>query len=101
MCYYFDGERYGKLQTAYKLLDKSQIVMIDNLHVHYITAIYNTAFNIVNSFVNEADIVDSGDNTGKNPYKTLCLVSFKTLRLRSSLFFMFFSPSVKMSSFLA
>lgn len=67
-CYYFNGERYKKLQIAYNLLDKSQISMIDNLHVHYITAIYNTAFNIVNSFVNEADINESG----KNPYKTIC-----------------------------
>lgn len=68
-CYYFNGERYAKLQTAYNLLEKSQISMIDNLHVHYITAIYNTAFNIVNSFVSD-DM--AGDNSGKNPYKTLC-----------------------------
>lgn len=68
-CYYFNSERYEKLQLAYNLLDKSQISMIDNLHVHYITAIYNTAFNIVNSFVNETDIVEI---PGKNPYKTLC-----------------------------
>lgn len=65
-CYYFSGERYKKLQIAYNLLEKSQISMIDNLHVHYITAIYNTAFNIVNSFVSD------GDSSGKNPYKTLC-----------------------------
>lgn len=74
MCFYFDGIKYTKLQMAYSLLDKSQILMIDNLHVHYITAIYNTAFNIVNSFVNETDIVDSSENSGKNPYKTLCSV---------------------------
>lgn len=46
--------------------------MIDNLHVHYITAIYNTAFNIVSSFVNESNITETSDNSGKNPYKTLC-----------------------------
>lgn len=74
MCFYFDGIKYTKLQMAYNLLDKSQISMIDNLHVHYITAIYNTAFNTVNSFVNETDIVDYNENSGKNPYKTLCLV---------------------------
>lgn len=67
-CYYFNGERYRKLQVAYNLLEKSQISMIDNLHVHYITAIYNTAFNIVSSFVDE----EIGDNSGKNPYKILC-----------------------------
>lgn len=68
-CYYFNGERYEKLQVAYNLLEKSQISMIDNLHVHYITAIYNTAFNVVNSFVDETEATD---NAGKNPYKILC-----------------------------
>ncbi|KAH1011506.1 hypothetical protein HUJ04_000858 [Dendroctonus ponderosae] len=72
MCYHFDGERYFKLQAAYDLLEKSHVAMIDNIHVHYITAIYNSSFNIVNSYVSSGDVLDSGDNTGKNPYKTLC-----------------------------
>ncbi|CAG9770249.1 unnamed protein product [Ceutorhynchus assimilis] len=72
MCYHFDKDRYSKLQAAYDLLEKSQVAMIDNIHVHYITAIYNSSFNIVNSFVSTGEIMDSGDNSGKNPYKTLC-----------------------------
>lgn len=75
MCYHFDGERYFKLQAAYDLLEKSHVAMVDNIHVHYITAIYNSSFNIVNSYVSSGDVLDSGDNTGKNPYKTLCQVS--------------------------
>ncbi|XP_066144425.1 syndetin isoform X1 [Euwallacea fornicatus] len=72
MCYHFDSERYRKLQLAYDLLEKSQVAMIDNIHVHYITAIYNSSFNIVNSFVASTDVLESGVNGGKNPYKTLC-----------------------------
>ncbi|XP_018562403.1 syndetin [Anoplophora glabripennis] len=72
MCYHFDGERYCKLQKAYNLLEKSQVSMIDNLHVHYITAIYNSSFNVVHSYVTSAEILDSTENSGKNPYKTLC-----------------------------
>lgn len=89
MCFYFDGIKYAKLQMAYTLLDKSQILMIDNLHVHYITAIYNTAFNIVNSFVNETDI-DNADTSGKNPYKTLCSVR-NLLILEKNFLGLFFS----------
>lgn len=74
MCYHFDSERYCKLQKAYNLLEKSQVSMIDNLHVHYITAIYNSSFNVVHSYVTSADILDSTENSGKNPYKTLCQV---------------------------
>ncbi|KAJ8933780.1 hypothetical protein NQ314_013816 [Rhamnusium bicolor] len=72
MCFHFDGDRYCKLQMAYDLLEKSQVSMIDNLHVHYITAIYNSSFNVVHSYVTSADILESTENTGKNPYKTLC-----------------------------
>ncbi|KAJ8954131.1 hypothetical protein NQ318_005725 [Aromia moschata] len=72
MCFRFDGERYSKLQLAYNLLEKSQVSMIDNLHVHYITAIYNSSFNVVHSYVTSADVLDSTENSGKNPYKTLC-----------------------------
>lgn len=74
MCYHFDSDRYSKLQVAYNLLEKSQVAMIDNIHVHYITAIYNSSFNIVNSYVTSTDMLDSSENSGKNPYKTLCQV---------------------------
>lgn len=74
MCYHFDSQRYSKLQLAYDLLEKSQLAMIDNIHVHYITAIYNSSFNIVNSFVDSVDVLESGENPGRNPYKVLCQV---------------------------
>ncbi|KAL1502132.1 hypothetical protein ABEB36_007324 [Hypothenemus hampei] len=72
MCYHFDNARYSKLQAAYDLLEKSRVAMIDNIHVHYITAIYNSSINIVTSYVASADILDSSENSGKNLYKTLC-----------------------------
>ncbi|XP_049824964.1 syndetin isoform X2 [Aethina tumida] len=72
MCFHFDGERYGKLRKAYNLLDKSDVSMIDNLHVHYITAIYNSSFNVVHSYVTSTDVLDNSENSGKNPYKILC-----------------------------
>lgn len=49
--------------------------MIDNLHVHYITAIYNSSFNVVNSYVVSTEVLDSTENSGKNPYKAVCQVN--------------------------
>ncbi|KAJ3650826.1 hypothetical protein Zmor_016905 [Zophobas morio] len=71
-CYHFDPDRYEKLLLAYNLLDKSEISMIDNLHVHYITAIYNTSLNVVHSYVTSPEALENTDTSGKNPYKTLC-----------------------------
>ncbi|RZB39971.1 DUF2450 domain containing protein [Asbolus verrucosus] len=71
-CFHFDPERYQKLLLAYNLLEKSEISMIDNLHVHYITAIYNSSFNVVHSYVISAEVLENNDTSGKNPYKTLC-----------------------------
>ncbi|XP_074039810.1 vacuolar protein sorting 50 isoform X1 [Leptinotarsa decemlineata] len=71
-CFHFDGDRYRKLQAAYNLLEKSSLSMIDNLHVHYITAIYNSSFNVVQSYISSPDILESSENSGKNPYKILC-----------------------------
>lgn len=75
MCFHFDNQRYAKLQAANILLEKSQISMIDNLHVHYITAIYNSSLNVVHSYVTSAEVLESTENSGKNPYKTLCQVN--------------------------
>ncbi|XP_050500093.1 syndetin [Diabrotica virgifera virgifera] len=72
ICFHFDKERYRKLQAAYDLLEKSQVSMIDNLHVHYITAIYNSSFNVIQSYISSPDILDSSENSGKNPYTVLC-----------------------------
>ncbi|KAG5891776.1 hypothetical protein JTB14_006964 [Gonioctena quinquepunctata] len=71
-CFHFDRMRYKKLLAAYNLLEKSQVSVIDNLHVHFITAIYNSSFNVVQSYVSSPDLLDSTENSGKNPYKTLC-----------------------------
>ncbi|KAL3271973.1 hypothetical protein HHI36_022442 [Cryptolaemus montrouzieri] len=70
-CLHFNGNYFAKLQEAFRLLEKSQSSVIDSLHVHYITAIYNQSLNIVQSYVSSPDII-AGDTTGKNPYKTLC-----------------------------
>lgn len=70
MCYYFDSSRYTKLQSAYKLLGKTQIA-VDHLHMHYISAIYNTSVNIVHVYAAQ-DINDVTENGGKKPYKKLC-----------------------------
>lgn len=78
MCYYFDGVRYSKLQRAFKLLGKTQIA-VDHLHMHYISAIYNTSVNIVHVYASN-DFNDLADNSGKKPYKKLCLVTFKRSR---------------------
>lgn len=69
-CYYFDGKRYTKLNEAYKLLGKTQLA-IDHLHMHYISAIYNTSVNIVHIYIEENIIND--ENISKKPYKNLCL----------------------------
>lgn len=71
-CLHFNEEYFSKLQEAFKLLDKSQSSVIDNLHVHYITAIYHQSFNVVQSYVSSPDVLISSDTTEKNPYKILC-----------------------------
>lgn len=77
MCYYFDSSRYNKLQCAYKLLGKTQIA-VDHLHMHYISAIYNTSVNIIHVYAAQ-DVNDNQDNSGKRTYKKLCSVSFVLL----------------------
>ncbi|XP_025830981.1 syndetin isoform X2 [Agrilus planipennis] len=72
MCYYFDSIRYSKLQDAFKLLGKTQIAM-DHLHMHYTSAIYNTALNIVRVYVDCAEFLDHSDHSGKKPFDKLCL----------------------------
>ncbi|KAI4455060.1 hypothetical protein MML48_9g00009008 [Holotrichia oblita] len=71
ICYYFDSSKYNKLQMAYKLLGKTQIA-VDHLHMHYISAIYNTALNIVHMYVSTSEVMETTDNT-KKIYKNMCL----------------------------
>lgn len=49
-CNNFDVGHYEKVQTAYRLLGKTQVAM-DQLHMHYTSAIHNTAFTIVLGYV--------------------------------------------------
>ncbi|KAK5638446.1 hypothetical protein RI129_012741 [Pyrocoelia pectoralis] len=72
MCFYFDSIRYGKLQSAYKLLGKTQIAM-DHLHMHYSSAIYNTALNIVRVHATSTELNETGDIGERKPYDKLCL----------------------------
>ncbi|KAB0791414.1 hypothetical protein PPYR_03214 [Photinus pyralis] len=73
MCFYFDSVRYAKLQSAYKLLGKTQIAM-DHLHMHYSSAIYNTALNIVRVHATSADVHETAaDVSERKPYDKLCL----------------------------
>lgn len=74
ICYHFDAGRYRMLQSAFNMLHKPEMSMMDKLHVHYITAIYNSSFNVVHSYATSTEILESADTTGKNPYKTLCQV---------------------------
>lgn len=52
ICYGFDEAIYKKLQSAYALLEKTQIAM-DQLHMHFTSAVHSTASNVVNFFIKE------------------------------------------------
>ncbi|XP_073977333.1 vacuolar protein sorting 50 isoform X2 [Rhodnius prolixus] len=66
ICYEFDEEIYKKLQSAYFLLGKTQTAM-DQLHMHFTSAVHNTAFNVVLSFVE-----CSSPSGAKMQYAQLC-----------------------------
>ncbi|XP_072029065.1 syndetin-like isoform X2 [Amphiura filiformis] len=69
-CSNFDIEHYEKVQTAYQLLGKTQTAM-DQLHMHYTSAIHNTAFTIVVGYV---ELVSGSQDTNfqKMHYRDLC-----------------------------
>ncbi|XP_037908904.1 syndetin isoform X2 [Hermetia illucens] len=62
----FDAKKYGKLQEAYKLLNKSLIAM-DQLHINFISAIHSTV-NVVLRSYNEP----SSDDKQKQLFEQLC-----------------------------
>jgi hypothetical protein len=79
VCSRFDSDHYGKVQAAYRLLGKTQMAM-DQLHMHYASAIHGAAFGVVHGYVElcsgavQAD-TSSGRNTfHKKQYKELCEV---------------------------
>ncbi|XP_075223193.1 vacuolar protein sorting 50 isoform X2 [Lycorma delicatula] len=64
MCYVFEEDVYSKLQAAYALLGKTRIAM-DQLHMHFTTAIHNSAFTVIHSYAQQ-------DNSTKKQYSDLC-----------------------------
>lgn len=69
-CSNFDVVHYEKVQKAYKLLNKTQTAM-DQLHMHFTSAIHNTAFTIVLGYV-ELCSGSSDSNFQKRQYTDLC-----------------------------
>ncbi|XP_071949997.1 syndetin-like [Antedon mediterranea] len=69
-CNSFDIGHYQKVQRAYRLLGKTQTAM-DQLHMHFTSAIHNTAFTIVLGYV---ELVSGSSDTRfqKMQYKDLC-----------------------------
>ena len=73
ICYDFDSIVYSQLQNAYLQLGKRRIAM-DQLHMHYTSAIHSTAFNVVSEYVT----LENFQNI-KKPYVQLCQVIFHLL----------------------
>ncbi|XP_048779720.2 syndetin-like isoform X2 [Ostrea edulis] len=69
-CSNFDEAHYEKVQTAYRLLGKTQTAM-DQLHMHFTSAIHNTAFQIVLGYV-ELCSGTGRENFHKRQYTDLC-----------------------------
>uniref|UniRef100_A0A1B6C6F1 Vacuolar protein sorting-associated protein 54 N-terminal domain-containing protein n=1 Tax=Clastoptera arizonana TaxID=38151 RepID=A0A1B6C6F1_9HEMI len=63
LCYGFDEVIYSKLQSAYALLGKTQIA-IDQLHMHFTSAVHNSAFNVVHEYAE--------NDANKKQYSQLC-----------------------------
>ncbi|CAG2196868.1 VPS50 [Mytilus edulis] len=69
-CSNFDVTHYEKVQKAYRLLNKTQTAM-DQLHMHFTSAIHNTAFTIVLGYV-ELCSGTTNSNFHKRQYTDLC-----------------------------
>ncbi|XP_034238333.1 syndetin isoform X2 [Thrips palmi] len=68
ICEKFDETLYGQLQAAYALLGKTQAAM-DQLHMHFTSAIQNTALKVIKSFVGKSESVVA---TSGKQYNELC-----------------------------
>jgi len=68
MCFNFDNEKYSAVQEAYRRLGKTRIA-IDQLHMHYTSAVHSASFDTINLFVN----TDNVENN-KNSFVLLCQV---------------------------
>jgi len=76
MCFNFDNEKYSAVQEAYRRLGKTRIA-IDQLHMHYTSAVHSASFDTINLFVN-ADKVENN----KNSFALLCQVIHYILFLK-------------------
>jgi hypothetical protein len=61
------------VQAAYRLLGKTQMAM-DQLHMHYATAVHGAAFGVVRGYAVQADSSSGGNTLHKREYKELCKV---------------------------
>lgn len=79
MCSHFDSDHYSKVQAAYRLLGKTQMAM-DQLHMHFASAIHNAALSVVYGYVElcsgaaQAESSAGGNTFHKKQYKQLCEV---------------------------
>lgn len=75
VCLDFDERHYAKLQRAYQLLGKTH-TCVDQLLMHYASAIHNTAFGVIHGFAELCrSSNDASTNLQKKPYPDLCTVS--------------------------
>lgn len=70
MCSHFDADHYSKVQAAYRLLGKTQMAM-DQLHMHFASAIHNATFSVVHGYV---ELCSGGSTLYKKQFKQLCEV---------------------------
>ncbi|XP_052801392.1 syndetin-like [Mya arenaria] len=70
-CSQFDETHYEKVQTAYGLLGKRQNAL-DQLHLHFTSAIHNTAFQVVLGYVELCNHGSTETNFNKMQFSDLC-----------------------------
>jgi hypothetical protein len=63
------------VQAAYRLLGKTQMAM-DQLHMHFASAIHNAAFSVVLGYV---ELCSGGSTFYKKQFKQLCEVGITYL----------------------
>lgn len=68
MCFNFDHEKYSAVQEAYRRLGKTRIA-IDQLHMHYTSAVHSASFDTINLFVDGERVENN-----KNSFALLCQV---------------------------
>ncbi|GFS12991.1 coiled-coil domain containing 132 [Elysia marginata] len=70
-CTGFEEPHYRKVQRAYSQLGKTQTAM-DQLHMHFASAIHNTAFTIILGYVELTSGSGGTENFQKRQYTDLC-----------------------------